>query len=110
MEVWTKALETNIASVFTTTMAFLELLDEGNKRRSPEKPKSQVIAIGSVAGLARGLPSFIYGASKAGVTHLMKSLGGFLVPHDIRTNVVAPGCKPLNIQRRTRCASDTDRQ
>jgi NAD(P)-dependent dehydrogenase (short-subunit alcohol dehydrogenase family) len=92
VEDWTKALDTNIAAVFTTTMAFLELLDEGNKRRAPEKPKSQVITIGSVAGLTRAVPSFIYSASKAGVMHLTKLLGNFLVPHDIRTNVIAPGC------------------
>lgn len=90
-EVWQSCLETNIVSVFTTTMAFLELLDLGNKRRDASAPTSQVIAIGSVGGLVKFTDSFIYNASKAGVHHLMKNLGNFLVPHDIRTNIIAPG-------------------
>lgn len=90
--VWSQCLETNINAVFSTTMAFLELLDAGNKRRDKQAPTSQVIAIGSVGGLNRFTDSFIYNASKAGVMHMMKNLGGFLVPHDIRTNVIAPGC------------------
>lgn len=74
-------------------MAFLELLEAGNKRRTKDKPTSQVIAIGSVGGLTRFTDSFIYNASKAAVHHLMKNLGAVLVPHDIRTNVIAPGCE-----------------
>lgn len=90
-EVWQKCLDTNVASVFLATMAFLELLDNGNKRRDPAAPTSQVIATGSVGGLVKFTDSFIYNASKAGVHQLMKNLGHFLVPHDIRTNVIAPG-------------------
>lgn len=91
-QIWKTTLDTNVAAVFLMTMAFLELLDAGNKRRAKDKPTSQVIAIGSVGGLTRWSDSFIYNASKAAVHHLMKNLGGFLVPHDIRTNVIAPGC------------------
>lgn len=94
-DIWSAALETNIAAVFTTSMAFLELLDAGNKRRAPEAPKSQIVVIGSTGGLTRFTDSFIYNASKAGVHHLMKNLGAFLVPFDIRTNIIAPGCKLL---------------
>jgi len=92
-EVWRETLETNVAAVFTTSMAFLELLDAGNKRRAKDAPTSQVISIGSVGGLTRFTNSFIYNASKAAVHHLMKNLGTFFVPFDIRTNVIAPGCK-----------------
>lgn len=92
-EVWTNTLETNIAAVFTTSMAFLELLDAGNKRRAKDKPLSQILVVGSTGGLNRFTDSFIYNASKAGAHHLTKNLGAFLVPHDIRTNVIAPGCK-----------------
>ena len=91
--VWTDTLETNVAAVFTTSMAFLELLDAGNKRREKGLPTSQIIYIGSVGGLNRFTSSFVYNASKAAVHHLMKNLGTFLVPFDIRTNVIAPGCK-----------------
>jgi NAD(P)-dependent dehydrogenase (short-subunit alcohol dehydrogenase family) len=93
--VWRDALETNVAAVFTTSMAFLELLDAGNKRRDPSLPTSQIITIGSTGGLTRHTHSFIYNASKAGVHHLMKNLGSYFVPFDVRTNVIAPGCKSL---------------
>jgi NAD(P)-dependent dehydrogenase (short-subunit alcohol dehydrogenase family) len=90
---WTDTLETNVAAVFTTSMAFLELLVEGNKRRAKGKPSSQIISIGSVGGLTRFTDSFIYNASKAAVHHLMKNLGAHFVPFDVRCNVIAPGCK-----------------
>jgi len=92
-EVWTETLETNVSAVFTTSMAFLELLDAGNKRRPKDAPTSQIISIGSVGGLNRFTNSFIYNASKAAVHHLMKNLGTFFVPYDIRTNIIAPGCR-----------------
>ncbi|EME42384.1 hypothetical protein DOTSEDRAFT_73268 [Dothistroma septosporum NZE10] len=56
-------------------MAFLELLDAGNRRRSPSLPSSQVLSIGSVGALCLMTDSFIYDASKGGATHLMKNLG-----------------------------------
>ncbi|TKA71928.1 hypothetical protein B0A55_07922 [Friedmanniomyces simplex] len=96
-EVWTETLETNVAAVFTTSMAFLELLDAGNKRRDKDAPTSQIIAIGSVGGLTRFTNSFIYNASKAAVQHLMKNLGAFFVPFDIRTNIIAPGWFPSDM-------------
>ena len=49
-EIWKDTLETNVAAVFTTSMAFLELLDAGNKRREAGKPKSQIVVIGSTGG------------------------------------------------------------
>lgn len=92
-QLWTETLETNVGAVFTTSMAFLELLDAGNKRREKDAPTSQIISIGSVGGLTRFTNSFIYNASKAAVHHMMKNLGAFFVPFDIRTNIIAPGCE-----------------
>ncbi|KAK3699320.1 hypothetical protein LTR37_016472 [Vermiconidia calcicola] len=63
-ELWRDTLQTNIGAVFTTSMAFLELLDAGNKRRSKDLPKSQILVIGSTGGLTRFTDSFIYNASK----------------------------------------------
>lgn len=96
-QLWTDTLETNVGAIFTTSMAFLELLDAGNKRRAKDQPTSQIISIGSVGGLNRFTTSFIYNASKAGVHHLMKNLGSFFVPFDIRTNVIAPGWFPTDM-------------
>lgn len=95
-QVWSDTLETNVAAVFTTSMAFLELLDAGNKRRARDLPRSQIVVIGSTGGLSRFTDSFIYNASKAAAHHLMKNLGAFLVPFDIRTNIIAPGCECLS--------------
>jgi NAD(P)-dependent dehydrogenase (short-subunit alcohol dehydrogenase family) len=66
-EVWRDTLETNVGAVFTTSMAFLPLLDAGNKRRAKDLPKSQIVAIGSTGGLTRFTQSFIYNASKVGI-------------------------------------------
>ncbi|KAI7153187.1 hypothetical protein D0869_13267 [Hortaea werneckii] len=96
-QVWTDTLETNIGAIFTTSMAFLELLDAGNKRRAKGAPTSQIVTIGSVGGLNRFTTSFIYNASKAGAHHLMKNLGSFFVPFDIRCNVIAPGWFPTDM-------------
>ncbi|QIW99621.1 hypothetical protein AMS68_005139 [Peltaster fructicola] len=93
-KVWTDCLETNVAAVFTTSMAFLELLDAGNKKRDKSLPTSQIISVGSVGGMNRATDSFVYNASKAAVHHLMKNLGATFIPFNIRTNVIAPGWFP----------------
>lgn len=83
----------NSTGVFFTVAAFLELLDEGNKRGNL-KQKSQVIATSSIGAYNR-IPAagYAYGSSKAGVVHMMKQLATALVPYGIRSNVIAPGCK-----------------
>ena len=92
-EAFTNTFAVNTTAVFYTTVAFLELLDAGNKRGNVSQ-KSQVIATSSIGGFnRRPMAGFAYGASKAAVTHLMKSLASYLVPFDIRCNVLAPGCK-----------------
>ncbi|KAI0845899.1 NAD(P)-binding protein [Daldinia vernicosa] len=84
----------NSTGVFFTVAAFLELLDEGNKRGNL-KQKSQVIATSSIGAYNR-IPAagYAYGSSKAGVIHMMKQLATALVPYSIRSNVIAPGFYP----------------
>lgn len=90
-----KSYEVNATAVFYTLVAFLELLDEGNKRGNVDQ-KSQFIAISSLGAYNR-VPSsgYAYGSSKAAVTHMMKQLATALVPYGIRANVIAPGCKSI---------------
>lgn len=76
-ELWRDTLQTNIGAVFTTSMAFLPLLDAGNKRRAKDLPKSQIVAIGSTGGLTRFTQSFIYNASK--VSKSQNRLANFTV-------------------------------
>jgi NAD(P)-dependent dehydrogenase (short-subunit alcohol dehydrogenase family) len=50
-----------------------------------------VVVVGSISA-SRSLPQrSVYGASKAGLEHLARSLAGELAPAGIRVNVVAPG-------------------
>lgn len=90
---FTQTYAVNCMGVFNTITAFLELLDEGNKRGNL-KQKSQVIATSSISGFSRmHLTGFGYSSSKAGVIHMMKMFASNLVQFSIRSNVIVPGCK-----------------
>lgn len=85
--------ELNTVAVWFTIVAFLGLLDEGNKKGNVEQ-KSQVVATSSIGGFNRNVPGgFAYGQSKAATTHLMKQLASQLAPFGVRSNVLAPGCE-----------------
>ena len=74
-------------------IAFLGLLDKGNKKGNVEQT-SQVIGTSSIGGFNRAVPGgYAYGQSKAATTHLMKQMATGLVPYGIRANVLAPGCR-----------------
>lgn len=91
-EEYTNTFAVNVSAVFFTTVAFLGLLDAGNRKGNVEQ-KSQVIATSSIASFNRNVPGgYAYGQSKAGTTALMKQLATQLVPYGIRSNVIAPGC------------------
>ncbi|KAH6657993.1 hypothetical protein BKA67DRAFT_656225 [Truncatella angustata] len=96
MEDFTRALHVNNTAVFYTTVAFLDLLDAGNKKHNVPQD-SQVLVTGSVAGLSRHLnSSFSYSTSKAAVTSLVKMLSTFFSQNGfhIRANLIAPGLYP----------------
>ncbi|KAJ0382808.1 hypothetical protein COL922a_011777 [Colletotrichum nupharicola] len=99
-EEFTKTFAVNATGVFFTVAAFLELLDEGNKR-SNFKQRSQVIATSSIGAFNRQPMGFAYGASKSAVVHMMKQLSTVLVPYDIRSNVIAPGFYPSEMTTAT---------
>ena len=87
----TNTFAVNVTAVFFSTIAFLKLLDAGNKKGNVEQ-KSQVIATSSIAGFNRNVPGgYVYGQSKAGTTLLMKQLATQLVPYGIRCNIISPG-------------------
>ncbi|KAF2805452.1 NAD(P)-binding protein, partial [Mytilinidion resinicola] len=78
-------------------IAFLELLDAGNKKGNLVQ-KSQVIATSSIGAFNRvPLAGYAYGGSKAGVVHLMKQFATTLVAYDVRSNVIAPGYYPSEL-------------
>lgn len=94
MEEFTNTYHVNCTAVFYTVLAFLHLLDEGNKRSQYQGGRSQVIATSSIGSFNRRITSgFAYGTSKAATTMLLKVLATYLVPYKIRANVLCPGCK-----------------
>lgn len=94
MEDFTKTLHVNVTGTFYTVLAFLDLLDEGNKRAVVPQ-KSNVLITTSVAGYSRSpAAGFSYGASKAAAAHMAKQLATMLAPHKIRVNTIAPGFYP----------------
>ncbi|KAH8789705.1 hypothetical protein BGZ57DRAFT_86879 [Hyaloscypha finlandica] len=87
----------NTVAVWFTIVAFLGLLDAGNKKGNLEQ-KSQVIATSSIGSFNRNVPGgFAYGQSKAATTHMMKQLATNLAPLGIRSNILAPGLFPSEL-------------
>ncbi|WP_309096250.1 3-oxoacyl-ACP reductase [Streptomyces sp.] len=83
-ERWAAVLEVNLASVLRTTDA---LLKAGTLKRG-----GSVVATASIAGLAGNAGQTNYGASKAGVVGLVRSLAPrALDEHGVTVNAVAPG-------------------
>lgn len=94
MSEFTNTFHVNCTAVFYTTIAFLALLDAGNKDQTYQNGRSQVIATSSIGSFKRKITAgFAYGVSKEATTMMMKVLATYLVPYRIRTNVLCPGCK-----------------
>lgn len=89
---YTRTFAVNTTAAYYCIVAFLALLDAGNKRGNVEQ-KSQVIATSSIGGFNRAVPGgYSYGQSKAATTLMMKQFSTSLVPYHIRANTIAPGC------------------
>ncbi|GAB1316981.1 Short-chain dehydrogenase/reductase sat3 [Madurella fahalii] len=111
MEQMTETMQVNVTGAFFTMVAFLELLDAGNKmalkggfgapiKAGSDVPsiQSQVIVTSSIAAFSRmpmSAPS--YAASKAAILHLTKQASSNLAKYGIRANALAPGLFPSDI-------------
>ncbi|MFE2276974.1 3-oxoacyl-ACP reductase [Streptomyces sp. NPDC059454] len=83
-ERWGPVLEVNLASVLRTTDA---LLAAGTLKRG-----GRIVATASIAGIAGNAGQTNYGASKAGITGLVRALAPHaLAEHGVTVNAVAPG-------------------
>jgi NAD(P)-dependent dehydrogenase (short-subunit alcohol dehydrogenase family) len=81
---WDFSFNVNIKSMYFMCKAILpKMLD--NK-------KGSIINIASVASSLKGVPNrFVYGASKAAIVGLTKSIAADFVKQNIRCNAIAPG-------------------
>jgi NAD(P)-dependent dehydrogenase (short-subunit alcohol dehydrogenase family) len=92
-DAYSEQFDIHVTATLYTCMAFLELLDAGNKAGNISW-SSQVIATGSAQAFNKNpMSGFGYSTSKAAEVHLMKSLAFYFTPHGIRSNILAPGCK-----------------
>ncbi|TGJ81256.1 hypothetical protein E0Z10_g7512 [Xylaria hypoxylon] len=105
MNEFTETMHVNVTGAYFTILAFLELLDAGNKnalkggfgkplREGSQVPlvQSQVIVTASISSYSREVASpLAYAASKAAVAHLSQHAATNLAPYQIRVNTLAPG-------------------
>jgi NAD(P)-dependent dehydrogenase (short-subunit alcohol dehydrogenase family) len=105
----TDAMNVNVTGVFFTMVAFLELLDAGNKMAVSRQSllgvfgtkdgdvasiQSQVIVTSSISAYSREPVSAPgYAGSKAAILHLTKQASSNLARFGIRVNALAPGSK-----------------
>ena len=81
---WDFSFDVNIKAMYFTCKAIIPLMVKQNG--------GSIINISSIASSLKGLPNrFVYGASKAAIIGLTKSIASDFVKQNIRCNSIAPG-------------------
>jgi NAD(P)-dependent dehydrogenase (short-subunit alcohol dehydrogenase family) len=107
MEDFNNTFLVNTTATYFTMLAFLELLDAGNKAAvrggfgAPLKQGSDVPSIQSQVLVTSSVGAFMrewmcapaYAGSKAAIVHLVKHASSGLAGHGIRVNALSPGCR-----------------
>ncbi|CAK4010599.1 Hypothetical predicted protein [Lecanosticta acicola] len=97
VEEWQQTLQTDVTSVYFTTVAFLPLLQASMASGGGphEDYSASVIVTSSMSGLMRHAQGhFSYNAAKGGTVHLTKLMSAEFQKAKIRVNSIAPGYFP----------------
>jgi NAD(P)-dependent dehydrogenase (short-subunit alcohol dehydrogenase family) len=87
---WKAVFETNVASVYFVTIAFLPLLQHHHSRYKPS-----VVCIGSMSGLTKDSQNhFAYNSSKGAAHQLVQLMAAEFVDTGVRVNGISPGYFP----------------
>lgn len=100
---WELAFDLNVRSMYRLIKAMLpDMIANGD---------GSIVNIASVAGSLKGIPSrFVYGASKAAVIGLSKSVAIDFIGHGIRCNAIAPGTVDTpSLADRMRASGDVEK-
>jgi len=95
-EEWNDTYNTDVTSVYFTTVAFLPLLQAGIEPNGPVgKNEPSVITISSMSGMMRHAQGhFAYNAAKGATVQLSKLMSAEFQKCSIRVNSIAPGYFP----------------
>ena len=101
-EQWDFSFDLNVKGAFRMIKAFLPAMIENNG--------GSIINMASVASSVTGVPNrFVYGASKAAVIGLTKSIAADFVGHGIRCNAICPGTVDSpSLRERMKATGDYD--
>ncbi|KAL8949449.1 MAG: hypothetical protein Q9222_004436 [Ikaeria aurantiellina] len=92
---WADVFNTNVTSVYFTTLAFLPLLQASQSHPSHAPRSPSVIVISSMSGIMRNSQGhFAYNAAKGATVHLSKLMSSEFEKANIRVNSIAPGYFP----------------
>ena len=90
---WNENYNTNVTSVYFTTVAFLPLLQAGTE--SHGHLSASVIVISSMSGIMRHAQGhFSYNSAKGATVHLSRLMSAEFQKVKVRVNSIAPGYFP----------------
>jgi 3-oxoacyl-[acyl-carrier protein] reductase len=90
-DMWNKIIDINLKGVFNCIKAVLPVMKKQNE--------GKIINIASIAGIAGSMVNSSYGAAKAGVINMTKTLSKELAKYKINVNAIAPGVTKTDMIR-----------